>query len=505
MKGNLVLPLILFLSVETTSTEKPNIILMMADDLGYGDVVPNDANTPNLQRLFESGLAVTDYHSAAPVCTPSRAGLLTGRLAQRTGVISNFAPTSVAGLPLTELTLGNFMQSVGYETGIIGKWHLGHTQHYNPVSRGFDYWYGLPYSNDMGCTFTKPAYVKRANRTCSSSRDLGIPIFENYDIVEQPANLSTLSERYEEKATTFMSNALKKQHNFFLYFPMTLVHVPLTPAKQFQNRSSKGHFGDTIQELDHTVGVMLDFIESKGIRNNTLFIFTSDNGPWELECEFAGTAGDYQGTWQRTYGEGGSASKMTTWEGGHRVPFIISWPNVIKHGTYNGIVSAFDIVPSFSKIAGFQLPHDRAFDGIVFPFLEKEKQVSGRVLFLPDEDDREMRVLRWGDYKVYYGTNTVPDCSGSTGSGFRYHNPALVFDLKADPAESMPVSVSREFYSAVEMFFNNLRHDISKDFTSSVDYRVDNSVRPCCNPKHLYCSCISHKHAKSINLWFPEE
>lgn len=483
-------------TTEHIKLEYPNVVIMMADDLGWADISPNNPAlkyTPNLATLASKGIRFTDYHSAASMCTPSRAGLLTGRLGQRTGVLSNFGVYSEGGLPLTEYTIADHLKHVGYSTAIIGKWHLGHNGEYHPLSRGFDYYFGLPYSNDMGCVTCSPVYDIKVDPQCGRNKNfnISVPLFENSKIVEQPVDLTTLTKRYIKSTKSFISSSLKNKKPFFLYLPMTHVHTPLATDPKFNNYSKLGHFVDTVIEMDNYVGEVMNYLFKKRIFDNTMVIFTSDNGPCELKCKLGGNSFPYSGIWQKTIGGGGSTTKFTTWEGGHRVPFIISWPSKLPAGiTSTDLVSAFDILPSLSIIAGFTLFDDRKYDGIPFPFIAPNN--ATRILFLPDVGLSELWALRYGTYKVYYASNPGADCEDNSGKGFLYHNPALVFDVTLNPQEDKPLSISelpQGFFKNIERYFKEMRDSIFSTFRSSVNWNVGEQFSPCCNKNKPFCAC----------------
>ena len=345
--------LIFLICLHHVTSETPNIILIMADDLGYADITPNNPSnpfTPNITRLASVGMRFTDYHSASPVCTPSRAGLLTGRLAQRTGMIHNFGPSSIGGLPEEEKTIAHFLKMEGYATGIVGKWHLGITEKYHPLSHGFDTYFGLPFSNDMGCVTDGPVYNAKISPVCGEPTAWrnSLPLYANREIVQQPAKLNQLTNNYLAFSKGFIREHVYGKQPFFLYAPLAQPHVPLATDPRFQNASGVGHFQDTLMEIDHFVGEILDTVYGLGVSEETLVIFTSDNGPWEYKCDLSGSHFPFTGEYQRTAFGGGSTGKMTTWEGGHRVPFIASWPGQIESGTVsNGLSSAMDILCDF--------------------------------------------------------------------------------------------------------------------------------------------------------------
>nr|CAB3223256.1 arylsulfatase G-like [Phallusia mammillata] len=291
------------------TSERPNFVILFADDIGWGDFGanwnPNKDVTPNLNNMAEEGLRLTDFHAGASVCTPSRAALLTGRLGLRTGVVQNFNQKSVAGLPLNETTVAKVLKDNGYYTGMIGKWHLGMTQKYHPRSRGFDYYYGLPYSNDMGCVDV-PTYNRPECLECPTKKSLfeeifygdqtavpcggyfsALPLYEDYGIIEQPANLTELGDHYAEKAQNFIDAASKSGKPFLLYIGFAHMHVPLTHAARFTNSTDVDTiYADTLHELDDVIGRVIKSLKQSGVYDNTLTWFTGDNGPWVMKCPF---------------------------------------------------------------------------------------------------------------------------------------------------------------------------------------------------------------------------
>ncbi|XP_063816811.1 arylsulfatase G isoform X2 [Pseudophryne corroboree] len=369
------------------SPKKPNFIVILADDIGYGDLGANMAaqttNTPNLDKMASNGLRLVDFHSAASTCSPSRASLLTGRLGIRNGVTHNFAPKSIGGLPLNETTLANVLKQSGYITGLIGKWHLGHHKRYHPNWRGFDYYYGIPYSNDMGCTDTPgynlplcppcPRHSENHQRSAGGCYTrLALPLMENSVIMEQPVDLTSLPARYADKAITFIRNASDRGQPFFLFVALAHMHVPLSPVPV---AAQCGPYEESLQEMDHLVGEIRASTD-----DNTLIWFTGDNGPWAQKCHLAGNVGPFIGAWQTT--QGGSAAKQTTWEGGHRVPTIVYWPERIpQNRTSSALLSMLDIFPTLVTLANGTLPADRRLDGkdiskILCGGLQEEQRVE---------------------------------------------------------------------------------------------------------------------------------
>ena len=287
---------LVFTAPATARAEKlPNVVIILADDLGYGDLGcygHPSIRTPNLDRMAAEGMRFTDFYVAATVCTPSRAALLTGRLPIRSGMSGDMQhhvqmKTSPGGLPPEEITIARALKSKGYATQAIGKWHLGHYPQNMPTSHGFDHFYGLRWSNDM-----EPAPGTRGNASSSLHQKLewwNCTLFRNDQLIEQPTDLSTLTKRYTDEAIRFIEQNRKRP--FFLYFAHTYPHVPLFASKQFQHTSPRGLYGDVVRELDWSVGQVLDTLRKLGLAKNTLVFFTSDNGPWLVKDLAGGSAG----------------------------------------------------------------------------------------------------------------------------------------------------------------------------------------------------------------------
>uniref|UniRef100_A0A4W2CGB6 Arylsulfatase G n=1 Tax=Bos indicus x Bos taurus TaxID=30522 RepID=A0A4W2CGB6_BOBOX len=369
-------PLVDFSFSGETRGQKPNFVIILADDMGWGDLGANWAgtkDTANLDRMAAEGTRFVDFHAAASTCSPSRAALLTGRLGLRNGVTHNFAVTSVGGLPLNETTLAEVLRGAGYVTGMIGKWHLGHHGSHHPNFRGFDYYFGVPYSHDMGCTDT-PGYnhppcpacprgdrpSRNLERDCYS--DVALPLYENLNIVEQPVNLSALAQKYAEKATQFIQQASTSGRPFLLYVGLAHMHVPLAGTPPSAGPRGQRLYSAGLREMDHLVGRIKDTVDLVA-KNNTFLWFTGDNGPWAQKCELAGSVGPFTGSWQAC--RGGSPAKQTTWEGGHRVPALAYWPGRVPvNVTSAALLSVLDIFPTVLALAGAPLPQGRRFDGL---------------------------------------------------------------------------------------------------------------------------------------------
>ena len=334
---------------------KPNIILIFADDLGYADVGCFGAKgfkTPNLDRMAEEGTKFTSFYTGCSVCSGSRAAILTGRHYQRVGVPAVMFPGNKNGLNPREITIANLLLRLGYATGIIGKWHLGHLPTYLPTRHGFQSYYGIPYSNDMSIDPVNAKFAKnvlfregKTEEKVRTEKAIGgkAPLMRGEEVIEYPVDQSTLTKRYTEEAIGFIKT--NKEKPFFLYLPHTFPHVPLHVSKDFKGRT-KTLFGDVMEELDWSVGEVLKTVKDQGLDQKTLVIFTSDNGAHQ------GSAGVLRG------------KKATNYEGGYRVPMIARWPGKIPAGVVNDEVTAtVDMLPTFAKLAGSAAPDDRPIDG----------------------------------------------------------------------------------------------------------------------------------------------
>ncbi|XP_071987874.1 arylsulfatase G [Engystomops pustulosus] len=486
--------------------KQPNFIVILADDMGWGDLganmAPERSHTPNLDRLASEGLRLVDFHAAASTCSPSRASLLTGRLGIRNGVTHNFAATSVGGLPINETTLAETLRQYGYITGLIGKWHLGHHGSFHPNHRGFDYYFGIPYSNDMGCTdcpgYNHPPCPPCPQHATAPHRPpggcdtkLALPLMENSAILEQPVNLSRLPERYSEQALTFIREAKSRGRPFFLYVALAHMHVPLSSAHIGPEHDP---YRASLREMDRLVGRI--WANADG---DTLIWFSGDNGPWAEKCHLAGSVGPFLGRWQS--GQGGSAAKQTTWEGGHRVPGVVHWPHHIPpNSTSSALLSLLDVFPTLVSLARGTLPAARRFDGMdVSEILRGGSLVTQRIMYHPNSGAGgrigDIEAVRLGHYKAFYTTGGALACDGSTGLP-QHHYPPLLFDLHADPEEGVPVSRGSEEYKRllplISQAMADLYESVRTDNISRADYSQDPSAAPCCRPDLAACRCGPH-------------
>ncbi len=394
-----------------SSNTPPNIILITADDLGYGDVgcYGSEIPTPNIDQMAAEGVRFDQFCSASPVCSPSRAALLTGRYSTRVGVPSVLNPTDTGGLSLTETLIPQLLKSQKYQTGCIGKWHLGSQPAYLPTSRGFDSFFGLPYSNDMS----------------------PLPLMNNTDVIEQPATLSTLTQRYTSAAVNFMTRASGSP--FFLYMAHTFPHIPLAASSAFQGKSGFGPYGDALTELDWSVGQILSALKSQNLDSNTLVMFTSDHGPW------------YQGSSGRLRGRKGE-----TYEGGMRVPFIARFPGRIPTlaptrvmgGRGGGrVVSSFatslDILPTIAALTGAPLPTAPLDGANIWPILSGQSSSVDRPPFFYF-NDWQLQCARVGSWKLHVSRyNTFPWSPVPAVGRINLPLPhAELYNMDLDPSES---------------------------------------------------------------------
>ena len=512
---------------------QPNIVLIMADDMGWGDIGanwPNTRDTPFLDYFATISLRLPDYHSGASVCSVSRATLLTGRLPRRTGVWHNFDTTALGGLPTNETIIPELLKTVGYTTAIHGKWHLGHLPPFHPSYRGFDEYIGIPYSIDMGCTDNPganhppvrpcpkdPAYTEinhehpdDIRKIIQADLTVGVPLYQcltprcpndncNKDIIEQPVNLSTLTQSYIDNDRRFIQQSVDAKKPFFLYLPLSHMHVPHDYAQKFKNSSVEPSiYGDTLRELDHHVNQTYQLLQELNVLNQTLFIFTSDNGPWLTKCELGGSPGPFLGIWQTEPvpygGGGGSSAKLTTWEAGHRVPFLAHWPGMIKPGTIsNAIASHLDMMPTIAKLAGFTLPSNRSYDGInLGPVLFDGSDQGHEFLFHPDSNGT-LSAVRHNQYKAYYTTYGGDGACGGRHGLTIDHEPPLIFDLSHDVAESTPIQPPQSVYDAIDQALQAKRSDIASTARTTVDYRTGGAdARACCDAGHVVCRCTNN-------------
>lgn len=426
-------------ATEKEKPSRPNFVVIFADDMGYGDMGVYGhptIHTPNLDEMAHEGQKWTNFYVAAPVSTPSRAGLLTGRLPIRSGMCSDerrvLFPDSEGGLPPDEITIAEALKGNGYRTAAIGKWHLGHQSPYLPTNHGFESYFGIPYSNDMDkVRGTADHFTLAENERYQA---YNVPLMRDDEIVERPADQRTITRRYTEEAVEKIKDF--KGDPFFVYLAHSMPHIPLFRSEEFKDTSVAGIYGDVIEEIDWSVGRILETLKKEGIAENTLVVFTSDNGPWHIFKTHGGSSGMLRG------------AKGGTFEGGMREPTIFWWPGVIDSGVVMDMATTMDLLPAFCSLSNTQLPDDRIYDGYdVSPLILGTGKSPRDVVFYYRGE--QVYSVRKGDYKAHfitrleYGSKTA---HFMTEGEFRvkdtptHHDPPLLYNLSEDPAEKYNVA-----------------------------------------------------------------
>ncbi|XP_069169798.1 arylsulfatase A isoform X1 [Procambarus clarkii] len=466
-------------------TTQPNIVLLLADDLGYGDLSISGhptSRTPRLDELAEGGRFFTQFYVTSPVCSPSRASLLTGRLQVRSGVYpGTFTPDSSLGLPHNETTIAALLKDKGYRTLIVGKWHLGvgTTGEYLPTHYGFDQYLGVPYSHDMcPCKVCFPG-----DQPCLEqcwNQDVSCPLFSNTTVVEQPVDLTSLTGRLVERARDFIQDAAAAGSPFFLYFPFHHVHHPQFASTDHYGRSERGAFGDSLEELDWAVGQVVDQLNNLNLINSTLIWFTSDNGPSLMRKERGGCAGPLR------------CGKGTTWEGGVRVPAIVHWPPHITPGRCMGLASTLDVLPTLATLVDLDTS-DLTLDGVdISPLLRDPLAQSPRKMYpvypqAPTQSLGPFAVTN-GTYKAHFytlgsalsdGGNYDPMCPAS--HPLTPHNPPLLYNLQHDPGERYDLSNDTKYLEVLNMLTQwREEHMATVTWMEARTTVVDPMAEPCC-------------------------
>lgn len=390
------------------AAKQPNIVVIFADDMGYGDLScygNTSYKTPHLDRMSSEGVRMTQFYVPSAACSPSRAALLTGKLPMRAGVPRVLNPKSSTGLPGGQSTIASDLKKRGYTTAIVGKWHLGHRPEFLPTRHGFDSYFGLPYSNDM-----KPA-----------------PLMRDEKIIEQVVDQSTLTRRYTEESLAFIDRATSAGAPFFLYFAYTFPHVPLHVSEKFRGASGAGLYGDVMQEIDWSVGEILNRLRRDGLEKNTLVVFLSDNGPWLIRGTHGGSAGGLRD------------GKGTPYEGGVRIPCIFWCPGQISAGKVDNTPAiTMDLLPTLRGLAGIKAPAGERLDGQdIWPLLTGvTRKNAERTFYLADYYGHdEVGAVREGDWKLLTEWKNV---AGSTKNktATRHTTSPELYNLASDPRES---------------------------------------------------------------------
>lgn len=441
-----------------------NFVVIFADDLGYGDLGVYGhptIRTPHLDKMASEGQKWTNFYVGASVCTPSRAALLTGRLPVRSGLTSNvhrvFFPDSQRGIPQEEITLAEQLKKAGYATACIGKWHLGHKEEYLPTQHGFDYYYGIPYSNDMDnvIPFRSPTgyFEFWQSEERKDINTFQVPLMRNTEVIERPAEQHTITKRYTEESVRFIEQ--NKDTSFFLYLAHNLPHVPLFASDAFEGKSPRGLYGDVVEEIDASVGAILTALKDNGLAENTIVVFTSDNGPWLVMNQEGGSAGLLRD------------GKGSTWEGGMREPCIFWSPNNIQPAVITDMGTTMDLFSTFSSMAGVPMPDDRILDGMDLSKVLLNGMASPRKEVFYYRGDR-LYAIRVGDYKAHFITQ---DPYGPTREE---HSTPLLYNLSIDPSEKFNIAEKHPEVIAQIMEVVKLHNDNLIKGEDQLQYR-DNS------------------------------
>jgi arylsulfatase A-like enzyme len=442
----------------TFKQSTPNIVLILIDDMGYGDLSCFGAtqyNTPNIDKLAVTGMRFTNFYVAQAVSSASRAGLMTGCYSNRVGISGALMPYDSIGINSEEELIPELLGRRGYRNCIVGKWHLGHHYSFLPLQNGFHEYFGLPYSNDMwpvdydGLPATK-------DKSPGKLRYPVLPLIRGNEKVKEILTLddqAELTTLYTEYAVNFINK--NRLNPFFLYLAHSMPHVPLAVSDKFKGKSKQGLFGDVIMEIDWSVGEIMKTLAKNGLIENTLIIFTSDNGPWLNFGNHAGSAGGLR--------EG----KGCSWEGGQRVPCIMSWPGIIPAGTVcNNIASTIDILPTLCSITGSNLP-DKKIDGVsLLPLIEGKFEANPRNVFYYFYRKNSLENVRKGEWKLvlphtfrsYEGK--LPGNDGWPGQYSEGKTDYALFDLRRDPGERYDV---KELYPEVVQELKKLVDEMRQD------------------------------------------
>jgi arylsulfatase len=452
------LPLVLFILIIFSCAEEkkeskpeipPNIILIFTDDQGYQDVgvfgSPN-IETPNLDQMAQEGIRLSSFYSAQPICSASRAGILTGCYPNRIGIHNALGPGSPIGINSSEMTLAEMLKRIGYKTAIFGKWHLGDSPQFLPTRHGFDEFFGIPYSNDMWPYHPQQGTVFNFGP---------LPLYENEIVLDTLTDQSQLTTQITERSVDFIN---RNKHNpFFLYVPHPQPHVPLFVSDKFKGKSKRGLYGDVIMEIDWSVGQILAALKKNGLEDNTVVIFTSDNGPWLSYGNHAGSALPFR--------EG----KGTAWEGAQREPFIMRYPNKLTPGkTIDVPVMAIDILPTIAEITGARLPNLTIDGKSAWSLFSGESEESPQEAYFFYYRVNELMGVRYGKWKMYFPhtyrtmDGQEPGKDGLPGEYKMIEMDEIeLYDVTSDISETNNVAADYpEVVDKIKLLANEMRHEL---------------------------------------------
>ena len=432
---------------------------MFMDDLGYADIGPFGANaypTPNLDLMAREGRKFTDFYVTQAVCSASRAGLLTGCYNVRVGILGALGPKSTIGINQNETTIAEICRQKGYATGCFGKWHLGHHRKFLPLQHGFDEYFGLPYSNDMWPHHPGVRHLPLEERIKKWPH---LPLIEGNDVINDmvsPKDQEMLTTQYTERAVSFIEK--NKEKPFFLYIPHSMVHVPLFVSEKFKDKSGAGLFGDVMMEVDWSVGRIIDTLKKNKLEKKTLFLFTSDNGPWLNYGDHAGSAYPLR--------EG----KGTTFDGGCREPTLAWWPGKIpSNSVCSEPAMTIDLLPTIAELIGAELPEHK-IDGKSILSLMLDDQAKSPQEAYYFFNGNQLQAVRQGKWKLHFphGYRTMAGMPAGTGGIPTNYSQAKIdtslFDLEKDMGES--VNLKSKFPKVVERL-SSLGTKFLKDLKAS--------------------------------------
>ncbi|QDV72830.1 sulfatase [Botrimarina mediterranea] len=453
----------------TSARATPNVVVIFIDDMGYADIGPFGCEsypTPHLDRMAAEGRVFTDFHAATAVCSASRAALMTGCYPSRVSIQGALSPGARHGLHPHETTIAEVCKSRGYATACFGKWHLGHLPEFLPTRQGFDEYFGLPYSNDMWPYPPGREDLEHGRR----GNYPPLPLYKGERIVNvnlTPADQALLTTQYTERAVDFIDRHAGKQP-FFLYVPHTMVHVPLYVSEKFAGKSGAGLYGDVVMELDWSVGEILAALERGGVGDDTLVVFTSDNGPWINFGEHAGSAGPLR--------EG----KGTMWEGGYREPCVMRWPARIPAGTRcDEFATTMDLLPTIAGMIGAELP-ERKIDGKdILPVMTGDAPSPHEVFYCYyDRQLRAVRDARWKLVLPHQYRTLAGRSGGKDGFPVEYEQSRAgleLYDLKNDVGETTNVAAEHpEIVARLQGHAEQARRELGDELTK----RKGSNVRP---------------------------
>lgn len=439
----------------------PNVVIIFMDDMGFGD--PGDYakrgyETPNMDRFAKEGMRFTNFYVSQPVCSASRAALMTGCYSSRVSIAGALPPSAKTGLNPDEMTIAEVVKQKGYATAMFGKWHLGCKEPLLPTNQGFDEYLGLPYSNDMS---PLPEHNPRPG---AAKNYPPIPLLEGAKVVETEPDQSKLTTLYTERSVNFIKK--HKDRPFFLYLAHSMVHVPLYVSAKFKGKSKAGLFGDVMMEVDWSVGEILKTLKEEGLEENTLVLFSSDNGPWLIFGNHAGVSGPYR--------EG----KGTCYEGGVHEPFFARWPGKIPAGTVcNEPCMTIDVLPTIAKLTGAKLP-EKKIDGLdIWPLLVGEKGAKSphEALFFYYRQN-ELQGMRSGKWKLIFPHHCTSielpgSVRGQDGQPGKYANRITdleLYDLDADPGEHYSLTAQHpEVVDRLQKMAQETRQDLGDTLTNT--------------------------------------